>query len=199
MKLLEVILPEQLESSWIAVLGRLLFLLVLFVCTVSIMMAGKKAGYTGYIGERFLHLVNTPFHEAGHVFFRVGGQFLHSLGGTLGQLLMPLICAATLLLRTRDAFGASVSFWWFAENFADIAPYVNDARAGVLPLLGGNTGRTSPYGFHDWEYILTETNLRQYDTAFAQASHLLAVLLMCTALFWGGLIVSKQCKSLVAD
>jgi hypothetical protein len=195
----EIIFPDQLETSWIAVLGRLLFLLGLLICTFSIAIAGERAGYTGYIGERFLHLVNTPFHEAGHVFFRIGGQFLHSLGGTLGQLLMPLICMGTLLLRTRDAFGASVCFWWFAENFADIAPYINDARAGVLPLLGGNTGRTAPYGFHDWEYLLNETGLLQYDTTFAQASHLMAILLMCVALAWGGWIIVKQTMSILSD
>ena len=195
-KLLEIFFPDQLETSWLAAAARSLLLLGLLVCTVSIAMAGKKAGYTGYIGERFFHLVNLPFHEAGHVVFQFGGRFLHSLGGTLGQLLMPLICLFTLLLRTRDAFGASVCFWWFGQNFADIAPYINDARAGVLPLLGGNTGRTSPYGFHDWEFLLTETGLRQQDTAIAQASHLLAVLLMGAAIAWGGLILFKQFKSI---
>ena len=198
-KVLEIFFPDQLETSWFAVVARSLLLLGLLICTISIAMAGKKAGYTGYIGEQFFHLVNTPFHEAGHVFFQFGGRFLHSLGGTLGQFLMPLICMVTLLLRTRDAFGASFCFWWFGENFADIAPYINDARAGVLPLLGGNTGRTSPYGFHDWEFLLTETGLRQYDTAIAQASHTFAVLLMCMALVWGGLILFKQLMSVLVD
>jgi len=84
-------------------------------------------------GNSVLHLVNLPFHEAGHIFFRLFGRFFTSLGGTLMQLLVPLLCLAVLLLKTRDAFGASVCAWWFGENFLDIAPYINDARAGTMP------------------------------------------------------------------
>ncbi|MBU2713909.1 hypothetical protein [Zooshikella harenae] len=47
-------------------------------------------------GSSFLHL---PFHEAGHVIFRPFGNFMTSLGGTLGQLLMPLICFYVFLLN----------------------------------------------------------------------------------------------------
>lgn len=151
---------------------------------------------SGGVGESFLHLVNLPFHEAGHVVFRPFGEFVHSLGGTLGQLLMPLICMFTLLLRTHDSFGASVTLWWFGENFLDIAPYINDARAGVLPLLGGNTGQGSPYGFHDWEYLLTETGLLRHDHDIAQGSHLLGSLIMLVALGWGALLLWRAWQAL---
>jgi hypothetical protein len=100
-------------------------------------------------GESFLNLINLPFREARHIFFLPFGEFVTSLRGTLGQLLMPLIATLVLLLQTRDPFGASVALWWFGENFFDIAPYINDARAGQLPLLGGKFGHSSPYGFHD--------------------------------------------------
>lgn len=144
------------------------------------------------VGESFLHLVNLPFHEAGHVIFRLFGNFIGSLGGTLGQLLMPLIAGATLLLKTRDPFGAAVCLWWFGENFLDIAPYINDARAGQLPLLGGNFGHSAPYGFHDWEYLLTETGLIHWDHGLARASFALGSLLMLLALAWAGWLLLRQ-------
>lgn len=150
------------------------------------------------VGESFLHLVNLPFHEAGHVIFRPFGAFITSLGGTLGQLLMPLICAVTLLLKTRDPFGASVALWWLGESFLDIAPYMNDARAGQLPLLGGNFGHSSPYGFHDWEYLLTETGLLQYDHSLAKAVFVLGCIVMLLAMLWGGLVLLRQYKRLIA-
>ena len=103
-----------------------------------------------YANESYMHLVNLPFHEAGHIFFRPFGSFMTSLGGTIGQLLMPLICLSVLLVKTRDTFGAAVTLWWFGQNFFDIAPYINDARSLSLPLVGGNFGHSSPYGFHDW-------------------------------------------------
>ncbi|ESQ17356.1 MAG TPA: TFIIB-type zinc ribbon-containing protein [Chromatiaceae bacterium] len=143
-------------------------------------------------GESFLHLINLPFHEAGHVIFRPFGEFVTSLGGTLGQLLMPLIAMLVLLLQTRDPFGASVALWWLGENFLDIAPYINDARAGVLPLVGGNFGHSSPYGFHDWEYLLTETGLLHLDHSLALASHLLGSLIMLLAMAWGALLVYRD-------
>ena len=114
---------------------------------------------TNYVGESFWHLINLPFHEAGHIIFRPFGRFMTSLGGSLAQLLMPLICLTVFLLKTKDTFAASFCLWWFGENFMDLAPYINDARTLTLPLLGGNTGRTSPYGFHDWEFILKESGL----------------------------------------
>lgn len=140
----------------------------------------------------FLHAINLPFHEAGHLVFRLFGDFITSLGGTLGQILMPTICMGAFLLQTRDPFAGSVGLWWVGQNFMDIGPYINDAQAGVMPLLGGNTGQSSPYGFHDWEYLLTETGLIRYDHTIALLSHGLGCLLMATALVWGGYLLWEQ-------
>ena len=147
---------------------------------------------SNYVGESFMHLINLPFHEAGHIIFKPFGSFITSLGGTLGQLLMPLICMCVLLIKTRDPFGASVAFWWFGENFLDIAPYINDARAGQLPLLGGNFGHSSPYGFHDWEFILTESGFLQYDHLLAKTAFTIGALIILLSLIWGGFLMFKQ-------
>jgi len=72
----------------------------------------------------------------------------------------------------------------------DLAPYVNDARSLTLPLLGGNTGRTSPYGFHDWEFILRETKLLRYDHVLANATNALGTLLMICAC--GEILVGRR-------
>jgi hypothetical protein len=150
---------------------------------------------SNYAGHSFMHLVNLPFHEAGHIIFRPFGRFITSLGGSLGQVLMPAVCLITLLVKTRDAFGAAVCLWWAAENFIDIAPYINDARAGIMPLLGGNTGRSAPYGFHDWQYILTETGLLRYDHVLARACHGLGTFLMLLAIAWAALVLYREYQS----
>jgi hypothetical protein len=143
-------------------------------------------------GQSFIHLINLPFHEAGHIVFSPFGKFITTLGGTLGQLLVPMICGVALLWKSADPFGASICLWWFGENFVDIAPYINDARAGVLPLIGGNTGRTAPYGFHDWEYLLNETGLLRYDQQIATCTHALGLLLMVGAITWGAMILVRR-------
>jgi hypothetical protein len=77
-----------------------------------------------------------------------------------------------------------VCAWWFGENFLDIAPYINDARSLSLPLLGGNFGDSSPYGFHDWEFILSETGLLRFDHAFATAAQWTGGIIMLASLLW---------------
>ena len=139
-----------------------------------------------------LHLVNLPFHEAGHIVFRPFGRFVTSLGGTLGQLLVPLICAGVLLIKNGDMFGTAVCNWWFGENFLDIAPYIDDARSLTLPLLGGNTGQSAPYGFHDWEFLLTESGLLRYDHFLAKLSHGFGSLVMLSAMFWAAYVLLQQ-------
>jgi hypothetical protein len=99
----------------------------------------------------FMHLVNLPFHEAGHIIFMPFGRFMMFLGGTLAQLLMPIICMSALLMTSRNTFGASASLWWLGQNFMDIAPYINDSRALKLILIGGVTGREVEG--HDWENV----------------------------------------------
>ena len=91
---------------------------------------------------------------------------------------------------------SAVGLWWLGENFLDIAPYINDARAGRLPLLGGNTGHSAPYGFHDWAYLLGESGLLPWDHALARGSHLLGAMIMTLALVWGGLLLYRQYRGL---
>lgn len=143
-------------------------------------------------GASFLHYVNLIFHEAGHVVFSPFGQFITSLGGTLGQLLMPAICGVVLLIKTRDPFGGSVALWWLGESFLDIAPYIYDAKAGQLPLLGGGTGNSSVYGRHDWNYLLTETGLISFDHTIAKICFFIGTLIMVLSLIWGGKLLFKM-------
>jgi len=177
----QIFLGQTVASPW-----RMLALLIMGIWGGKLMLSGIAGNAAG---ESWLHLVNLPFHEAGHLFFRPLGSFLTSLGGTLGQLLIPLLCMTVLLLKTGDPFGGAVCLWWFGENLLDIAPYINDARVGRLPLVGGNFGNSSPYGFHDWEYLLTETGLLRYDHALAKMAHGCGSILMILAIVWGVLLL----------
>jgi hypothetical protein len=177
------------EVNLLLFTGRALVLLGMIVWGSKLIFVSIASNASG---ESWPHLVNLPFHEAGHVIFRPFGQFIASLGGTLGQLLVPLVCMATLLLKTRDPFGTAVCFWWLGENFLDIAPYIDDARAGQLPLTGGNLGHSSPYGFHDWEFLLTETGLLSYDHMLARVSHGVGSLAITLSIAWAGYLLYRQ-------
>ncbi|MGE0087402.1 MAG: zinc ribbon domain-containing protein [Desulfococcaceae bacterium] len=180
------------DMNPIAFWGRVLLFALLIIWGIRFMFSSVASNAAG---ESFLHLVNLPFHEFGHILFRPFGELITSLGGTLGQLLMPSICMGAFLIR-GDAFAASVCLWWIGQNFMDIAPYINDARAGELPLLGGYTGQTADYGFHDWEYILTETGLIRYDHSIALASHAAGIIIMLISFAWAGFLLWKQYRNL---
>jgi hypothetical protein len=162
--------------------GKALLLLLLGIWSVKVLFASIESNA---VGESFMHLVNLPFHEAGHIIFMPLGRFMQVLGGTLAQLLMPAICLGVLLIRTRDAFGAAVAQWWLAQSFMDIAPYINDARALKLILLGGVTGRDVP-DYHDWEYILRTLGMLSMDHALAWLAQGIGIMLMIVALLWAG-------------
>jgi len=173
--------------------GRVLFFLIIFIWGLRFIFTPMESNY---VFDSFWHLVNLPFHEVGHIVFRPFGRLMTSLGGSIAQVLMPLICLVVFLIKTRDTFAASFALWWTGENFMDLAPYIDDARSLTLPLLGGNTGQTSPYGFHDWEFILKETKLLRYDHVLAKFAFGLGTALMIGAFAWGGYILYQQYKNL---
>ncbi len=149
---------------------------------------------TNYTGESFLHLVNLPFHEASHVIFMPFGRFMTILGGTLGQILMPIICLGTFLVKTRDPFGAAVALWWTAESLMDIAPYINDARALDLMLIGGVTGKETDG--HDWNNILTMLGLLEWDHGLAHLTYNIGIHLMFGSLLWGSSLLLRHHRRL---
>ena len=179
------------EAGNFSLIGRAVVLLTLFSWGMKFVFSSIESNYPG---ESFLHLVNLPFHEAGHILFRMFGQFMMTLGGSLTQLLVPLICFLVFLLKTRDTFGASVSLWWLGENLIDLAPYINDARALNLLLLGGVTGKDVD-DFHDWEVILRSLGWLEYDHLLAKTSHVIGALLMTCAVCWGGFLLLKQFRN----
>jgi hypothetical protein len=150
---------------------------------------------TNEIGASFMHRVNLVFHEAGHVVFMPFGNFMMTLGGTLGQLLMPLIVGVALLRTNRDAFGGSLALWWLGQSLMDCAPYINDARDLRLMLLGGGTGADRP-GMHDWENILLDLGLIQHERSIALIAERAGELLLLLGLAWGARVLWLQYRAL---
>jgi len=147
------------------------------VCFVWI---GYQLATGEIIGEgrfllNFLHGVNLVFHEFGHPAFSLFGETLGILGGTLGQLLIPLIVTVAFW-RKRDTLGVAVGAWWFFENFLDVAVYMADAKYLRLQLIGG-LGLEA----HDWRNLFLRWNVILHATQIAGATR---------ALGWAGLIAT---------
>lgn len=174
--------------------GRALVFLILFIWGWRFILTPMESNYVGY---SFLHNINLPFHEAGHIIFSFFGRFIMVLGGSMAQILMPIICMVTFLIQ-KNPFAASVGLWWTGENFMDIAPYINDARDLELMLLGGVTGKEVD-NYHDWEYLLGKLGWLEYDHTIAHLSYKFGTLLMLTAFVWGGWQLYRQWQVVKED
>jgi hypothetical protein len=133
----------------------------------------------------FSHNIHLIFHEAGHAIPMMLGTprtFMVFMGSGL-QVLFPLIVCGAFYFKNRDAYGAAVCLFWAGNAALDVAPYIADARALELPLLGGGTGREIEG--HDWEYLLGEWNALHLDTLIAGRVALAARLTMAAAFAWG--------------
>jgi len=101
-------------------------------------------------GYHFLDNVDLVIHEAGHVIFLPFGEFIGMAGGTILQLLAPLVFVAYFFLR-EERFSAGIMMLWLGQSFINVARYAGDAIAMELPLIGG--------GIHDWNWMLTSLNM----------------------------------------
>ena len=137
----------------------------------------------------FLHLPNLVFHEAGHIIFSPFGRFVAVLGGSVLQVLVPVI-AAVAFLRQDQRFGAAVCGWWAGQNLIDLAPYIADARTLQLVLLGGRTG--AEVEGHDWEYLLTSLGATHLDRQFGMTAYGLGLVLMIAAVVYAATIVARN-------
>jgi hypothetical protein len=151
---------------------------------------------TGEIGSSFLHRPILVFHEAGHVVFMALGEWFSVLGGTLGQLLMPLILALALLLKNRDPYGASIGIWFLGVSLMDVAPYMYDALEPQLVLLSGRTGEDGP---HDWVYLFQSMGLLPRAQMIGGLTHKLGALVLLLSLAWGAWLLRLQHAQLSGD
>ncbi len=143
----------------------------------------------GGMGASFLHRPLLIFHEAGHVIFMPFGEWISILGGTLGQLLMPLVLAGALLITNRDPFGASIGLWFLGVSLLDVAPYMFDALYPQLTLLNGQTGEA---GGHDWIYLFSTLGLLPKAELIGGLTHKLGALVIVAAMCWAGWLLRQQ-------
>ena len=121
-------------------------------------------------------------HEVGHVLFGILGGSFEITGGPLMQVAFPL---GLVLYFFRHSFraGVQVALFWLAHNLLNISIYAADAYTRQLPQLDGHAA-------HDWNVILTQTGLLEYDIIVGNAIFLLSIacfglVMLLPALMWG--------------
>lgn len=130
--------------------------------------------------------VNLGIHETGHLVFGIfGSRFLTSLGGTLLQLAMPIAFVVDFR-RRNQARSSDACVAWVGQNLLHIGRYAADARAQVLPLVGG--------GEHDWTYLLGDIGLLTRDILVGQAFDFAG----CCLIAWAGVSIWERTRALKA-
>ena len=151
---------------------------VSFQQLVGYALASGVILWLAHTGQQWVYVIdsaNLAFHEAGHLIYGVLGHRMALYGGTLGQLTFPLI-AAWVFYRQRKTASLGFAMLWLGENFFNIARYMADARAQVLPLVGG--------GDHDWTEIFSRWGVLASDTLLAGLVRLLGWVIILGTLWW---------------
>lgn len=104
----------------------------------------------------FLDLVDLPIHETGHLIFRLFGEFIGIAGGSLFQIIFPLVFVGSFIWR-KQYFSAAIVMLWVGQSILNVWVYASDAVVMQLVLTSGFTGAEG--SFHDWNYMLTSTGL----------------------------------------
>jgi len=126
-------------------------------------------------GFLFLDYANLMIHECGHPLFSVFGYTLMILGGTLAELIVPLLCAGYFFWK-REIAGTAFCAFWFFENCPYIGTYMADARAQVLPLVGS--------GDHDWGILFGQWGLLAQDQKIGGVTRAIGWIGMLAAVGW---------------
>jgi len=141
------------------------------------------------------HLINLPIHEAGHVCFRLLGEFMGIAGGSILQILIPIVFFGYFVYYKKP-FSAAIVLFWVGNNFLDVYVYANDAVVMQLPLLSGLTGAEG--GFHDWNYILTEMNLLDKTNLIAKMLCFMGTVITVAAAI-GAFVYARQGEEILTD
>jgi hypothetical protein len=166
--------PKEITS--VEIWGRAAILVFLLVWGIRMARMDYR---DGEMGQSFMHNILLPIHEAGHIIFMPFGEFMTILGGSLFQILFPLIIAAAILWQNRDACGAAIGLWWASVSLIDLAPYIYDARYPKLMLITGQTGEDGP---HDWIYLLGRFHRVERSQVYGALVHHVGVVFMILSL-----------------
>ena len=185
--------PEVSKFNWYA---RIAALILFTLYTVKIFR--ETDIFYGDLGGHFLSMALLPWHEAGHVIFRLFGRFMAILGGTLGQHLFPITLGVALLVKRRDSFGAAIAFWLLGYSVIYTGWYMHDAGDPQAMMVSGKSsaeddGHDFVNIFSDmgaW-WLLNATKIGIFVGRMGEA-------MMCIGLVWGAFMLWLQ-KSQLSD
>jgi len=145
---------------------------IAWLCFYTLFLLYAFADRSGFL---IVNYVNLIIHEGGHFFFSWFGNTIMILGGTIGELLVPLLCAIYFFCQ-RETTGFAFSTYWLFENFPYIGTYMADARSAALPLVGSEES--------DWTILFGQWGLLAEDQKIGAIMRTLGWLGMLATMIW---------------
>jgi hypothetical protein len=125
----------------------------------------------------FTHIFILYIHEAGHFFFRMFGETMYILGGSIMQVLVPFVW---FLVAKREASAlAPVALFFTGESTVDVSVYIRDAETRILPLLGGSHSK------HDWATFLGQMDMLDWGVPLGNVFFISGLIISLGAIAWG--------------
>jgi hypothetical protein len=165
---------EALEEDWDPVPKAALVAWLLFY-SLFLYQAARGQGILLLMDGVFV-----PIHEGGHLLFRFFGEFVSVAGGTILQLLVPILLAIYFIFHCQ-AQGVAFCLFFMFEQFLPISTYMADARAQDLPLL---TIGDAEDVIHDWNYLFGKLGVLDHDIQIAGFVRLVGWLGMIAIVVW---------------
>ncbi|MDB5811233.1 MAG: hypothetical protein JWN94_3355, partial [Betaproteobacteria bacterium] len=148
--------------------------------------------FYGDLGGHMLSLVLLPWHEAGHVFFRLLGQFMTIAGGTIMQHLFPLVLGFVLLVKNRNPFGGAICLWLLGYSWIYTGWYMHDAGDPQAMMVSGKSSAEDDghdfvniFSYMGGWWLLNATKIGIAVARFGQA-------VMLTGIAWGAFMLWQQ-------
>ncbi len=154
-----------------------------FVLLLTVSLGMDAIFRSGFVPGLFngLSYLNFVVHELGHLAFKLAPFWLHVGAGTFFQLALPF-GAIVMFVRQRDDAASCFAACWLSASLMHSADYIGDARAmdgdmtlsaGFWSMTSGRQVRPDELG-HDWNFMLGELGLLQWDTTLATGVRILA-------------------------
>lgn len=125
----------------------------------------------------FIDNANLLIHEAGHWIFWPFGDFMHILGGSLNQVLVPLLFVGYFYFE-KEYYSAAITLFWVGQNLINVSVYAGDAVKMQLPLLGGDNV------IHDWNWLLFDLGQLHHTAVIAGTIRTLGIVVLIIATIW---------------
>ncbi len=125
-------------------------------------------------------------HEAGHTLLGIfGWRLLTILGGTLFQMLIPLLIVI-YGWQNRKILTTQLALFWLGFSWLDTAAYCADAFHRQMPLLGN-----LPKSAHDFYNILSTLNLLEQYKFIAWIIFAIGLIILVISVLWPLFIPEK--------